>query len=321
MDINSVARGFFVSLALFLVSCGDTITLQNASGDVGVLVDGQENGSVVNDRGHVAGGSGDVEVNVAFLSSAAAPNRNEAIGFGEDRSTRRLAAPWTDSGDDFDLELGNRISVPVTVWIVQGPFGDQFDHAVDACIQTSVIWDAERVGIRFSAFDVKDATADPDIDDAIRNSTGGDSRNWDDFSDDIGFDEGRINIYWINTVDGLTTQGWSDFGARIVMGKNTGDELLAHEIGHAFSLRHPDACTNVNANFDQTNLMWPCSSIREFVAEGQIFRAHFNATSSINNLYGKRPGQPTVGCGDSNQTPECPTLERRLWADGTFPVN
>lgn len=321
MANNSIAVAFSFSLALFLVSCADTVTLQNASGDVGVLVDGQADGSVVNDRGHVAGGSGDVEVNVGLLSSAIAPNRNEAIGFGEDRSARRISTPWTDSGDAFDLALGNRLAIPITAWIVQGPFGDQFDHAVDACIQTAAIWDAERVGIRFSAFDVKNATADPDIDDAILNSTGGDNRNWDDFSDDIGFDAGRINIYWINTVEGSSSSGWSDFGARIVMGKNTGDELLSHEIGHAFSLLHPSACGGTNPNFDTTNVMWPCSSNREFLAEGQIFRGHFNASSSINNLFGARPGQPTVACGGGSQTPECPTLERRLWADGAFPVN
>lgn len=305
-----------------LVAACDEVTVKNSSGDVGLLVDGASGSSAVNDRGRVASGSGDVTIDVGSLDSASSPNRNEAIGFGEDRAVTRVSTPWTSSNSDaFNLSLANRISVPVTVWIVQGPFGDQRDHAIDACVETSAIWDAERMGIRFSQFTIKNATADPDIDSAILDSTGGDNRNWDDFSDDIGFDANRINVYWIDTVEGSTTTGWSDFGGRIVMGRNTGDELLSHELGHALSLFHPSNCGVADPDFNGTNVMWPCSSSREFLSEGQIFRAHFNSNSSINNLYGARPGLPTASCGSSGQTAECPILERRLWADGAFPAN
>ena len=34
--------------------------------------------------------------------------------------------------------------------------------------------------------------------------------------------------------------GWSDFGARIVMGFGTTGTLLTHEVGHAMSLAHPE---------------------------------------------------------------------------------
>ena len=275
----------------------------------------------MNDRGRVRDAVGNVTVDVGKLDTAAAPDRNEAIAFGEDRAPRRADMPWTAGEDEFSVALGDRLGLPVTVWIVQGPFATQRDHAIDACIETSAIWDDERMGIEFSSFQIVDATNDPDIDNDILNSTGGDNRNWDDFSNDIGFDADRINIYWINTVEGSTTTGWSDFGARIVMGANTGDELLAHEIGHAFSLRHPVICGGSTADFDATNVMWQCSSSRQYLTEGQVFRSHFNDSSSVNALYGARPAEPTVACVGGVESAECPARDRRLWDDGAYPAN
>ncbi|MDJ0703784.1 MAG: hypothetical protein QNJ46_10935 [Leptolyngbyaceae cyanobacterium MO_188.B28] len=311
---------FLLALPLLILGC-DTLRVDNSAGEVGALVDGEDSGNVVNDQSESGNGSGQVSFTLDNLESASAPNRNEVIVFGEDRAPRRESTPWTSDQDEFTIALGNRLSVPVTVWIVQGPFADQRDHAIDACIRTSTIWDSERMGIRFSEFKIRDATSDPDIDNDILNSTGGDSRNWDDFSNDIGFEADRVNIYWINTVEGSTTTGWSDFGGRIVMGRNTGDELLSHELGHAVSLFHPDSCGDTNPNFDTTNVMWPCSSIREFLTEGQIFRSHFNSASSINDLYNARTGEPTVSCSGAANTAECPALEKRIWDDGAFPAN
>jgi hypothetical protein len=312
-----------LSVAALAAGC-DYVIVRDSAGEAGLLVDGQNrsNAAIVNDRGRTRDVVGEEKVSVGSLVSAASPNRNEVIAFGENRAPARAGTPWTDStGDEFPVTLQPRLGLPVTVWIVQGPFADQRAHAIDACIQTSAIWDAERMGIRFTSFVVRDATNDPDIDNAILNSTGGDSRNWNDFSNDIGFDANRVNIYWINTVEGSTTTGWSDFGGRIVMGRNTGDELLVHELGHAFNLLHPVGCGGSTANFDATNVMWQCSSTRQFLTEGQVFRVHFNPGSSVNALYNARPGQPTAGCQAATQTAECPALNRRLWDDGTYPAN
>ena len=311
---------FLLVGTLILSGCADVLRVDNSNGDVGVLVDGQSN-AAVNDLGRAGNGNGQILFDVGSLQSATSPNRNEAISFGNRRAPQRAAMPWTNTDDDFTMSLGDEISVPVTVWIVQGPFADQRSHAVDACIQTAAIWSAERMGIRFGEFEIRNATSDPDIDDAILNSVGGDSRNWDDFSNDIGFINGRINVYWINTVEGATTTGWSDFGGRIVMGRNTGDELLVHELGHGVSLRHPASCGGSTTNFNNTNVMWSCSSTRQFLTEGQVFRAHFNDTSSINNRYNARPGQSTESCQSATNTAICPSLQRRLWDDGTYLAN
>lgn len=123
----------------------DTIKVQNAAFDAGLLIDGAEssNGAVVNDRGRVSTVTGDISIDVGRLTSAAAPNRNEAIGFGRNRAPRRSAMPWTIGGNDhFLLALGSELRLPVTVWIVQGPFDRQRDHAFIAALG-HLVWRAD----------------------------------------------------------------------------------------------------------------------------------------------------------------------------------
>jgi hypothetical protein len=113
--------------------------------------------------------------------------------------------------------------------------------------------------------------------------------------------------------------GWSNFGAQIAMGLNTGDELLSHEIGHALSLTH----VNALANFDQTNVMHNASNTRRFLTEGQIVRAHMNSRSLLWILFldvGQHP--PGRDCEPDDFNGACPALDRRVWADGAgFPAN
>jgi hypothetical protein len=121
-------------------------------------------------------------------------------------------------------------------------------------------------------------------------------------------------------VDGGASRGQacaigSDF---VAMGQSTLSDLLSHEIGHDFNLTHTDA----DANFDQTNIMHSASSTRAFISEGQLLRAHMSAASALNDTYNARPGQPTRNCPYSNTaTDQCPAIQKRIWADGTFPAN
>ncbi len=297
------------------VGCADRLNISNTAGaEVGVLVDGHDGGGEVNDRGFLTSAA---TLEVSNLSAGVS---NEVIGFTSQRPPRYVATPWTNAGSEvFALDFKPRIQVPVTVWIVKGPFAAQRQHAIEACIRTSAIWAAERVGVDFSTFQVIDATADPQAAAhfAFPNGDVGDSV-WKPLRDDIGFTAGRLNIYWVETVNGADTSGWSNFGAQIAMGANTFDELLSHEIGHALSLTHTDG----TAGFDDTNVMWSGSIQRQFLTEGQLFRAHLNPSSIINAIYAARPGEMTRACPFSTTaTPQCPAIQRRLWADGTFPAN
>lgn len=303
----------WVSLLVLSTGCADRLNVSgSAGGEVGVLLDGRDGAADVNDRGHLSAAT---PIGVGNLTAGTS---NEIVGFANQRPPRYVATPWTEGNDSFNLDFRPRISVPVTVWIVHGPFAQQRQHAIEACIRTSAIWNAERVGLAFSTFEVIDATADPQA--AARSAFPNGDTNpqaWTDLRNDIGFTNGRLNIYWVNTVNGLTTNGWSNFGAQVAMGANTGDELLSHEIGHAFSLTHSDGA----ATFDATNVMWSASNTRQFLTEGQLFRAHLNPSSIINAVYNARPGELTRNCNFGTTSATCPASNRRLWADGTFPAN
>jgi hypothetical protein len=304
-------------LASLAAGCADTITFANGSGnETGILIDGQDGGTAVHSRSFVT--PANLSGTGSNLTSATAPNLNEVTAFTNERPPKQLNTPWTAAKENFDLAFRNRIQIPVTVWIVKGPFAQQRDHAIDACIRTSQIWRDERMGIDFSPFQIRDATGDPQAAAhfAFPNGDVGDSV-WAPLRTDIGFDAGRLNIYWVDTVNGGTGNGWSNFGAQIAMGRNTGDELLSHEIGHALSLTHTDG----DGNFNDTNIMWSASNVRQFITEGQLFRAHLNSSSVLNALYAARPGEATRNCSYGAGAPNCPATAKRIWADGTFPAN
>lgn len=313
---HSIVAIAALSAMLSLTGCaGDTVNVANGSGQsIGLMVDGQDAGGVVNDRAFIAAGPG---IGVGTLSPA--PVSNEVAGFTNDRPPKQIDTPWTLGNDTFNLGFRPEIGIPVTVWIVKGPFATQRQHAIEACIRTSAIWHNERMGVKFTPFNVIDATADPQAAAhfAFPNGDSGDSV-WKPLRDDIGFVAGQLNIYWVDTVDGGTGTGWSNFGAQIAMGKNTGDELLSHEIGHSFSLTHVDA----DGNFNDQNIMHSASNNRQFATEGQLFRAHLGPTSILNAVYNARPGELARTCIYSNSsTPPCPAIQRRLWADGSLPPN
>jgi hypothetical protein len=101
------------------------------------------------------------------------------------------------------------------------------------------------------------------------------------------------------------------------MGRLTGEDLLVHEIGHGFSLTH----TNWVPEFDITGIMASNSNTRQYVTEGELFRAHLNPSSIINSAYNARPGELTRACALSDNTSLCPPVQRRLWPDGLLPAN
>ena len=67
--------------------------------------------------------------------------------------------------------------------------------------------------------------------------------------------------------------------------------------------------------------MHSASNARQFLTEGQTFRAHLRGNSAINQVYGLRPGLPIRDCDRDTLALACPWIARRLWADGIFPPN
>ena len=309
-----------LAIVLSMQSC-DRVTVNNSAGDVGLFVDGQGTPDPVNDFRLSKDDPGSTTFRVGNYTAASSPNRNEVIGFGAERAPTRATTTWTPDDDNFNFGLGDVVPVDITFWIIQGPVSTATFRINDGLTATDTIWAGERTGFVVGDVDIIDATSDPDIDDAILNSVGGNNRNWDDFSDEIGFAPGRINVYYINTVEGSQTMGWSDFGARIVMGFGTLGALLTHEIGHAMSLAHPEDGPFAS-EFNAQNVMTAFTNSRSWLTEGQTFRAHFDTSSVVNGELDARPGQPVENCPLYDETPACPRIPRRIWADGaSFPPN
>jgi len=301
-------------LVCAVTSACDTLRIHNGAGHpVGLLIDAQNSSGFLNDHAVVTSRS-----EIATTNYRSSASSNEVIGFTNDRPPKHVMTPWTPQRDTFDVAFAPLLHIPVTVWIIKGPFDQQRLHAIEACIRTSAIWHAERMGVEFSPFEIRDATGDPEAAAhyAFPNGDVGDSV-WKPLRDDIGFIPNRLNIYWVDTVNGGSGNGWSNFGAQIVMGQNSGDELLSHEIGHAFSLTH----TNGDNNFNVENIMASASNTRQYVTEGQLFRSHVNPTSVLNALYNARSGEITRTCTYASSGPLCPVIHKRIWADGSFPAN
>jgi hypothetical protein len=304
---------------------GDLIQVHNtATKEIGALVDGFRGHAPVNDARYVRldlGGFFDAVFPVIPLDDFTLDaSRNEIIAFARGRPPVLVSdVPWTALNDRIDVAFDEEYRIPVYIWIVQGPFEDVRLWAAGATVTTAMIWTQERTGIAFSDVEINDVTADatePLLDFSC----------WADATaiKSLGHDPDGVNIYYVRTVDfgtgpGLGNGVWCGNARIIAMGRNTSHRLLAHELGHAFSLAHIDA-----QHFDTTNVMHPSSAVREYLSEGQNFRAVYNGASSINSIYDVRDGQAIRNCphhyNDADRI--CPPVQKRIWADGpAWPPN
>jgi hypothetical protein len=297
------------SIAFDVVAAPDVILVRNTTpNDNGFLIDGSSARGAVNDRGVVTADS------VAEVILSLAPQTNETAVFTRGRPPVLAQAGWTSGTDTVNVTFPAPMSVPITIWVVKGPYNQQAARAADAVATTISIFDEERLAIGFSEVEFIDATGDPDAA-GLHNHTLCNSQL--QLTNAIGKRAGRINIYYVGVLDNGTDRGRACPGADfIIMAERSGHELLAHEIGHTFTLGHVDG----DPQYNQTNVMHSASNTRRYFTEGQVFRSHYNSSSSVRFVYSLR-SDPVRNCSDFQQSPGCPALVRRLWDDGSFPSN
>jgi len=302
------------SLPFSLVQGLDLVALAHMpGGPAGLLIDGFGSGEYLNDVAVVAAGD---TAPVGIFRSMPGGN-DEILVFGPDRRPAMLRpAPWTAGIDTLIVVLEEPIALDLTVWIVKGPFDSQSARARAAIDTTLSIWADQNAGLAFDSVEVVDATGDPDasrfFELTLCNSQSG-------LESLIGRRTGRLNVYYVGTVDGGTDRGRACpiGGDHAIMAERSGHELLAHEIGHLLSLTHTDA---ISALFDPSNVMHSASSRRRYLTEGQTFRQQFDTNSVLNAIYRLRSAQAR-SCPLSQADALCPAIENRIWADGIFPPN
>lgn len=301
----------------------DTVTENNAPAttQVGILVDGRRaTGAEVDDRSFVLSSTGtSVTFNVGDLISSALGN--EVIAFASGRAPTLGPTPWTPATDHMSNTLVDTLHVPITIWVVTAAssFNVQSLQAFSAAIQAAALYDQERVGLDWNQIEVRNETANTNAA-TFMNVTGA---NFGQLATLIGRVAGRINIYWVPAVNGGSGNGLGLVanGDMVAVGQNAAPGLLAHEIGHNLALDHVDG----DARFDGTNVMTSNGGTRQFLTEGQAFRAHIRSISAIRSaqVYALRAGMPIRDNCDITTTDRlCPKADKRIWADGAaFPPN
>jgi hypothetical protein len=285
---------------------------------MGFLLDGFRNGAEVDDeRWVVTSASAKATKAVGLMSSSSLGN--EIISFAPGRAPTQHSTPWTSAIDTFTQPMTNTVKVPVTIWIVTGPgtFGAQAVQALSTAVQAGALFDAERLGLDFNGFDLRDATSNPNAPNfANTTSTAA-------LETQIGHVNGRFNIYWVPNVTGGSGNGIGEVahGDSVAVGMNAAPGLLAHELGHNLALDHVDG----DVRFDGTNVMTSNGGTRLFLSEGQAYRAHIRTISAIRSVfvYSLRAGMPIIDTCDINSTTRnCPRADKRIFSDGaTFPPN
>jgi hypothetical protein len=277
----------------------------------GLLIDGTTGSGAIDDR--IATGTGDELILENFSSGA--DSEEEVIGVTRGRALQLVEnAPWSASeGDLARVDFGPEIEIPITIWIVKGPWDEGYDHAVEQLLPLVSIWWQERMGIRLSAVDVVDATTNPKA--GFYHQFNCSDRPA--LEQSIGSRPGRINVYRVETVRG--TPFGADacgFGSGFAaLGQSTTSDILVHEVGHSFGLEHPQGIAGVG----DENVMADLSIQREFLTEGQLFRSHVDPISVINSLYAARAGKPVRSCPHTAASATCPALATRIWPDVSAP--
>lgn len=344
----------------FLGGCTtDFIHFNNRGNDqIGILVDGVKGTSFVND--YDPGPKSTATIAVGNFTSpygeiiAFAKRRLPTLINGNPIfvTTGSLSAArfvltdppfWTKDEDWKELTFRDEACISVYFWIILGDPASQKNRIYSAIAVTSGIWREEAQGLCFSFLPhshrahIDDRTQD--VDTKALGYQNPDfyfsCANVDNLKETKRFVDHAINIYYVSQVfsdDGgatspagvaSTSNGYYCPPNVILMGSETSPALLAHEIGHALSLRqHTDQYPYPTSSyFDDTNVMHPASDIRQFLTEGQTFRAAFNELSVLNRSEGyAKPNSSPRGCYLDTDV-SCPPLQKRIWRDGAWPPN
>jgi hypothetical protein len=294
-----------------------TATIQFAAGSGapdGALVSDGASTAVANYQGFVTATD---TVNVGARAGA-----GEVIAFSRDRPVALQSALWATAfgNQTVSVPFAGAFDTAVTIWVVAGPFTTTQQTALTLWQTAQQIYTDERLGVHLSPVEIVNATTNPNAATYSAFSCGAGNAGVASIQADIGMRPSRINVYLVGLVDGSTSRGnaCAIGGGFVAIAAGSGAELLAHELGHDFGLEHID---DLVSDFTPTNVMHSASNSRQFLTEGQVFRAHLRANSAINQVFGLRPGLPIRNCDRDTLTLDCPAIRRRLWAEGGFPAN
>jgi hypothetical protein len=314
--LGYVAEGYGPNAVIMCAPAPGTATVQFVAGS------SAPNGTLVSDGASTASVNYQGYATVTDTTNVGPRfGAGEAITFSEHRPVALQPVAWTTAAGDqtVSVPFAGELDTPITIWVVAGPYTSTQQTALTLWQTAQQIYWNERLGVKITP-EIVDATANPKASSWSAFTCGTGNANVAAIQGDIGVRAGRMNVYLVGMVDGSTSRGnaCQIGGGFVAIAAGSGAELLSHELGHDFGLEHIDDLTN---DFDTTNVMHSASNNRQFLTEGQTFRAHLRPNSSINSVYGLRGGLPTRACDRDTMVLGCPAISKRVWADGIWPAN
>ena len=187
-----------------------------------------------------------------------------------------LASPsWTGGVDTAHVTLRPPVAVDLDFYVLSGALADQQAIMEDQIAALDDVWLDEGMGLTVGQVTYID----------IR--TSGLEINLSSSGICSGLTRGEaVRIDLVESIDSGSFTGWGCRSGHVFLAEGTDrfPYLLAHELGHTFTLEHT-----------ATGMMLPNPPGRE-VLEGETFRAHFHEQSVLNTIFESQPEAQRRNC-------------------------
>lgn len=199
-------------------------------------------------------------------------------------------AAWTPGIDTIVVDLEPPVDVDAVVHIYRGEFEATRSVVLQDMATTAEVWDENGAGLRWGEVELEDLTGGGPV---TLNSAQACSRSGE---------ATRLVIEYLTSIDsgGYWGYGCTTGIAYMGLGPQPGSTLLAHELGHVFSLQH----TTVG-------LMVPSPPGRS-LTDGEIFKAHFDSRSALNSILDGQPAELRILCAGGSNFRNCLPMNFRL---------
>jgi hypothetical protein len=234
-------------------------------------------------------------VRVRFRDPAA---RDEIAAFTPGRAPLLLAPAWTAGRDTVRLQFATEvIRIPMTIWVVQPPFDSTAKLVQRHLDGVAATWEAQ-AGIGLRDVRIVDATGFPGAA-QFQNTLPSLSCDPTIYTV-IGRDAGRLNAYYVGQPP-LGSAAYCGDGAMLIfpLAWERAGFTLAHEIGHGFLGGHHETIADNVMHFQGAGSRF---------SPGQMFRAHYSATSILNTMFNAHPAALRRPCVETpgSIAPVCP---------------
>jgi len=196
------------------------------------------------------------------------------VVFGSGNRPRHVAPAWTGGVDTVHVALEPPVVVDLDVDIRDGTFEVRQQDLEAQLRELEGIIDEESLGI-----EIGDVT--------YIDNTGGGPVSLSSAGICAGpVPADAIQITVVSAIDNGAYTGWGCWSGRIYLSAAVRNvpHLLAHELGHTFTLEHTFAGLMRSTNPQRV------------VHEGEIYRAHFHAQSALNTIFGSQPEADRRNC-------------------------